>query len=254
MKEIFYNNVHFIENNYIIFEINALFEFIVGTNDYKINITNDYFNSFIKKGICTIEEYKKYNFNIIECDARKFGINNINKFPTLYISNIAIHHIFELIGKELFIKYNNKWYFQIVFPIEDLDPIRWIIGKIFLRKYPVIFSPYNRLIGFYLRPNKGIINKNQTNEGEKILEKIKNHNSFFSKDMLWYIKIIVVALNFMGLGLFIGKKIFFTRKKRANELDDDFYEYNSEKKNKKDINKEKEQFTSIEMNSKLGIK
>ena len=45
MKEIFYNNIHSNPKNFLTFEINPLFELIVGMNDYRTNITRDYFNS-----------------------------------------------------------------------------------------------------------------------------------------------------------------------------------------------------------------
>ena len=196
---------------------------------------------------------------VIGCDEEKFGLKQIKKFPTLYLSNVGINHIFDLKGEELFINLNKKWYFKIVFPKEEYEVARWILGRTFLRKYPVIFSPYNKLIGFYVKPNKGIINinQNQTKEEEKIIEKINSSNkNFFSNDAIGYIKIIVVAIIFMVVGLYIGKKIFFPRRKRANELVDDYYQYDSEKKNgnKMDINTEKNNSTVIEMNSKLGVK
>ena len=259
MKEIFYNNIHSNPKNFLTFEINPLFELIVGMNDYRTNITRDYFNSYIKNGICSVGEYPKYNFMVIGCDEEKFGLKQIKKFPTLYLSNVGINHIFDLKGEELFINLNKKWYFKIVFPKEEYEVARWILGRTFLRKYPVIFSPYNKLIGFYVKPNKGIINinQNQTIEEEKIIEKINSNNkNFFSNDTIGYIKIIVVAIIFMVVGLYIGKKIFFPRRKRANELVDDYYQYDSEKKNgnKMDINTEKNNSTVIEMNSKLGVK
>ena len=235
MKEIYYNNIHCSSKDNILFEINPIFELIVGTNDYKINITKDYFDKYIKKGICNIKEYIKYNFDIFYCDENKFGVKDINNFPTLYISNMGINHIFDLIGKELFINLNKKWYFQIVFPIKELDPIRWIIGKIFLRKYPVMFSPYNRLIGFYIKPNNGITNISQTKEEKKIIEKINNSKNFFSQSFFGYLKIIIIAIIFTIIGLIIGKRIFFPRKIRANELIDDYYNYDTEKKIKKII-------------------
>ena len=75
-------------------------------------------------------------------------------------------------------------------------------------------------------------------------------------DIIGNIKIIVVAIIFTVVGLYIGKKVFFPRRKRANELVDDYYQYDSEKKdgNKMDINSEKNNSTVIEMNSKLGVK
>ena len=47
--------------------------------------------------------------------------------------------------------------------------------------------------------------------------------------------IIVVAMIFTGLGIFIGRKIYYSRRKKANELVDDGYDYFGDK-NKDQIN------------------
>ena len=57
-----------------------------------------------------------------------------------------------------------------------------------------MFSPYNRLIGFYIKPNNGIINKTQTKEEEKIINQI--NKSSFSKTFFGYLKIIIIAITF----------------------------------------------------------
>ena len=235
MKEIYYNNIHSKIN--IIFEFNPLFELILATNDFKSNISNDFFNSYINKGICSIKEYNGLNY--FECDSEKFTNKDIYSFPTLYIANIRQHHIFELNNQELFVKINNKVYFEIVFPVKNLDYERWILGKIFMRKYPVKFSPTSRLLGFYIKPNEGEINKDEK-ENKKNPNQINNGNNSKNGKIYTYIIIIVVALIFTGLGLFLGKKIFYPRKKRANELLDDNYQYESEvnKENNKDNNNE----------------
>ena len=228
MKEIYYNNVH--SKNFLIFELNPLFELIVGTNDFKINITKDFFNQYINKGICSINEYK--GFYVIECNENKFTKKDIKKFPTIYISNLGIHYTFELKSEELFIKINNKWYFEIVFPVIDLDVERWILGRIFMRKYPVKFSPFSRLIGFYLKSNDDKSkNKKVKNEEQKIYKKNIPKTIF-------YVIIIIIALIFTGVGLFLGKRIFYPRKMRANELEDNYqYEpkYNKEDKKNKEM-------------------
>jgi len=131
--------------------------------------------------------------------------------------NIGLHHIFEFKSDELFIKENNNWYFQIVFPVKDLEYERWIMGRIFMRKYPVKFSLNSHLIGFYIKPNNGEIDKDDKGP-------ISNNNE---SRIYIFIIIIVVALAFTGLGLFLGKKFFYPRKKRANELLDDNYQYDS---------------------------
>jgi hypothetical protein len=210
MKEIYYNKVHF--RNIIIIELTPLFELIQGTNEYKTSIQNDYFNSFINNKICSIIEVGEYN--IFECDANKFGINDIKKFPTLHMINIDISFIFEFVGEELFYKLNDKYYFKIIFPFKDFEPSRWIVGRTFLRKYPTTFCPSNRIIGFYINPID--INIEVEDDDEK---------SWYSNKIVFYIIIIIIALIFTGFGIYIGKKIFFQKKRKANELIDDNYEY-----------------------------
>ena len=222
MKEIYYKNFH--SNISIRCELNPLFELIVGINNFKENIIHDFFKNFIEKGICSIKESK--GFNVIECDQEKFKKKDINKFPTVYLSHTGAKHIFELVSEELFIKINNKWLFEIVFPLEDLEVERWILGRIFMRKYPVKFAQFSKMIGFYLIPNEGNVEKDK-----------KKDNDGSNSKIVIYIVIIVIALIFAGIGLFLGKLIFYPRKKRANELLDDNYEYESgnkeETKNKK---------------------
>ena len=138
--------------------------------------------------------------------------------------------------------------------MKDFDPVRWIIGRIFLRKYQITFSPSSRLMGFYI--NKEIKNEKEKTEEkkeQKIIDEInKNKNgNYFTKDIFGCIKIIIIALIFTIVGLIIGKKIFAMRKKRANELMDDYYQYESEKI---DIKKDNLPSANIEMNSKLGLK
>ena len=216
MKEIYYNKVHF--RNKIVMELNPLFELIQGTNEYKTSIQNDFFNSFINNKICSIIEVGEYN--IFECDANKFSINDIQKFPTLNMSNTDISFIFQFVGEELFYKLNDKYYFKIIFPFKDFEPSRWIVGRTFLRKYPTTFSPSNRIIGFYINP----IDINYFEEDDNISEK-DEEKSWYSNKIVVYIIIILIALIFTCFGLYIGKKIFFQKRRKANELIDDNYEY-----------------------------
>jgi hypothetical protein len=241
MNEIFYNNIYLKKR--IIVELNPLFELIIGTNEYKSNIMNDFFKFYTEQKICLMNEINDYH--IFECDENKFEIKDIKNFPFLYLLNNNINHIFEITGEDLFIKLNNKFYFKIVFPIKRNDN-KWILGKIFLRKYPVIFSPLNRLVGFYINPNKGIINE-RDKETEEIKDKlINNKKEYFPKIIYLY---IFIGIIFSFLGIYIGKKIFMNRKKKLNELVDDYYQYDTE--NEKGIKKDdKSENISIEMKCK----
>ena len=249
MKEIYYNKIHFKKN--IILELNPLFELISGTNDYKENIKKDFFNYYINKKICLINEIK--DFQVFECNSNKFTNKDINKFPYLYMFNNDLNHVFEITTKELFNKLNNKYYFNIVFPIDNSETNKWIIGKIFFRKYPVIFCPKNRILGFYINPNEGVASGVQDN-----LE-INSEKSNISKNIPLYLIIVVVSLIFTCFGIYIGRKLFFPKFRKAKELTDteDYYEYDSQDINsneKERNNKSKQNYTSIEMNCKLDKK
>jgi hypothetical protein len=246
IKDIYYNNIH-IKN--AILELNPLFELIIGDNDYKANIKNDFFNSYINEEICIIKEIKGYT--IFECDANKFDKNDIKIFPTLHMFNIEINHIFEMNGKDLFIKINDKFYFKIAFPVLDLSPKRWILGKIFLRKYPTIFSSTNKLIGFYLAYEDSLANENKEKNGDKTTGQIENNENAFTNNFFIGL-IIVICLGLILLGIYFGKKIFFSKRHKKNGLIGDCYQYDSDsiKKNKKKGIKENGEINSIEMDNK----
>ena len=234
MKEIYYNKVHF--KNKIVIELNPLFELIQGTNEYKESIEKDFFNSFINNKICSIIEVE--NYNIFECDSNKFGINDIKKFPTLHMSNIDISFIFKFVGEELFYKLNDKYYFKIIFPFKDFEPSRWIVGRTFLRKYPTTFSPSNRIIGFYVNPIDINIDEegDGSGNGKEDSKEKDDEKSWYSNEIVLYIVIIVIASIFTCFGLYIGKKIFFQKKRKANELIDDNYEYVGKETKETNIN------------------
>ena len=246
MKEIYYNNIHIKDN--VIIELNPLFELIIGSNEYKNNILEDYFNFYINNQICLIREINEYQ--IIECDENEFKVKDIKEFPNIYLFNADINHIFEMQGEELFIKLNNKYYFGIIFSINDNEGNKWTIGKIFMRKYATIFSPLNRLVGFYIIPNgdESIINEDNEEKGKVEQKQIKKRIYIKEKDL--YFEIIIIILVFTCLGLYIGRKLYLKRRKKLNELVDDYYQYDSD--NKSDIskntkNKEENSYSSIEM-------
>ena len=90
-----------------------------------------------------------------------------------------------------------------------------------MKKYNFIFRLDEKSIGFI-----NIINKDEKNEKEKQKEIIENKKKF---EIIWIIILSVLLLGII-LGIFVGKKIWDNkRKKRANELVDDDYEYESKK-------------------------
>ena len=121
---------------------------------------------------------------------------------------------------------------MIVFPktIKDkTDKDIWYLGEPFYKKYPFTINLDAKTIGFYLDKHdyynknnntKGIDNNNKGND-DKIIE---DNNSKVKKILITIIEIIFcVAL--IIIAYFIGMKVKEGRKKRANELKDESYEY-----------------------------
>ena len=101
-----------------------------------------------------------------------------------------------------------------------------LIGRTFIRKYLIVFDPDEKRIGFYQEKLK--INNKTNND-------LNSNMKYFSNYLKIIIIIILIAIIFSILGIFYGKKLFGIRKKFANELIDDYYQYeetNNQNKNK----------------------
>ncbi len=208
--------------------------FIIGTTQYKKLILEHYFTPLIKQGICLQEKanniiinnnnlnLKNKYFDIFSCDENKIKDIHKSSFPYLKFQNNDFDYTFNFFFYFLFTKFNERYYFSVIFPEDDYPNNIWYLGIHFLRRYQFIYNYDSKTIGFY---NPNIQQKNETN----------NKNNFFSKNYKIIIQIavfsILVALIFIAF--IIGTKMNKQRKKRANELTDDNYEYfNNDKENK----------------------
>ena len=190
---------------------------IIAPNEYINYIKNDFFISYISKNICNI--YKDNQIEGFFCEKSKnFNINNLKKFPPIYFEHKEGNYTFELTYKDLFIEKDNKFWFLII--SENNYNQNWFLNYIFLRKYQFSFNPDSKIISFYG------INNNEGNKN-KINDKSKNRNY---KKIIYISLILLSWIIFIIFGIIIGKIIYkkCDKKKRANELDDN-YEYISEK-------------------------
>ena len=204
---------------------------IITCRDEYFNLTKNYvFNELINESICQVNFYSlsqedyEQRYYLISCDKKKItqkykNLNNFySKFPILCIESKIFNYTFSLNGFELFSDLNNQIIFNIVKDIYGNKNDGWVFGKLFLEKYYFIFDSEDLQIGFY--PSNPF--------GEKIyIEKTGNSALI--------IKIIIICLCVIiciGLGFLIGKKCYEQKKKRANELKDDDYEYNESKEDK----------------------
>ena len=193
---------------------------IEGTKSYEENIKKDFFNKLIEGKQCFFEKINEYKFYYCNKDS----FNYIKKyFPTLKFCFKQYGMCFELTYEDLFKEKNGKLYFLIYFNDKNTFS-RYTIGQILLKKYLLTFNYDTKYIGFY---NKNIpINSTETESGSN-----KGYGLFL------YFVVIILFIVFLALGFLLGKKIYEnTRKKRANELLDDDYEYKSGTIDNKNIN------------------
>ena len=209
-------NFYYKKENQVYAEFLFDLELIKGTKDYFESIKSNYFNNYNKE--CKFDSIN--NYTIISCD-KKF---NTEKFPTLYFQQLDYNNFtFELTHKDLFEIRGDKKYFLIVF--DSNSDYYWNFGKIFLKKYLLNFDYESKTIGFYtdLKYDSDSNNNGENNDKKK--------NSSFGLFIIWIILLIITGIGCFFLGKLIYDK---NRKKRANELEDD-YDY-VQKNNEENIN------------------
>ena len=208
--DICFNQIYYGENkidDYLNMEFTFDFGLIKGTDKFKENIEKLFFNKLIEEKKCErkISEEKRLFF---VCDNK----NIIKKFESIKFNLREQFINLTLVSNDLFYKNENdgKFYFLIYFNIplteeqkwkQRMDSInnRWILGRIFLKKFLLIFDQDKRIIGFY---------NNKLNQ------------NYFSKGTLlpWILVFICICIIFVLVFYIfsIYKKI---RRKRVNELD-----------------------------------
>lgn len=189
---------------------------IVGTKEYMEFIIENFFDKYLNNNICekNITNTAFYDFITFSCYDDKNTY--INKFPNLYFGISSQNLTFEFTYKDLFKKINDKYYFLIIF--EQNGEGAWRIGKPFYLKYTFVYNGDAKTIGFYQR-------KIENQKEEKGTDS-DNNNFHFELNTLTIIIIIISLLVFIFLVIIIayyfGKKCNISRKKHANELDDNF--------------------------------
>ena len=213
MENISVTDVQININNYIILSPMIYFH----------KIKNDFFDFYIKQGICKI--YKDIEYTSIACEkSEKFGIENLKDFPTLYMKHHEFNYTFEFTYEDLFLEKDHNFWFLIALSSFQNDLEEWNMGIIFLRKYNLIFNQDTKTISFY-NPNIKV---------KDINEKTRNRRFSFSV----ILTIIVIGIFFIVGIIYIyncNKCLKSNKdKKRLNHIYD-----NSDylKEDKIDINK-----------------
>ena len=173
-----------------------------------------FFEKYISLNICFKEKIGVIGNYFFYC--KKNDKFDIGKFESIYFNCADLYIIFELNYKDLFYIDNNNIYFLIEF---SKNSKIWIFGEIFLRKYYIVFNQDEKTLGYYKNMEKP---KNNKNKNDNI---ITNNSSWYKTFIIIIILILlIICVLFMGIYIYKNKK---NRKKKANELDD---EYNYEPK------------------------
>jgi len=178
------------------------------------NYFEKYFEEYITNEECFFGNFtltrKKYFFY---CKNDKNLISKIKKnFPGFNFKSHQLDFNFELVADDLFVEEKNFVYCIMFFDSSPGD--MWIMGRPFLQKYQFIFNPDNKYINFY--SNLDTINNDNTESNDS------NTNSIY---IILFAVISVSLIIILILGYLAYKFYFqlkFLKKKRANELDDDY--------------------------------
>ena len=247
--------------------------FITATKEYWDYIKKNFFNEFFNSNICK-EELIKFNleedivksYYVISCDKSKFTEEDkikLDEFPTIIFYIFDYNYKFELTKDDVFTEVNNILYFMIIYKrdiFNNPDLVFWDLGLPFLHKYQFVHNYEKKTIGFYLpekeeeieeplpsenneekqsdiniNPNKNKngndMNKNR-NKDDNDNDKDKNNN------LAIYIIIgIIVGILLLILAFCLGKNLYQQRKRKANELEENF-DYTSSNNKTKDKDEE----------------
>lgn len=207
-------NINISQGTNSIFDYNL--GFIIGLDNYKKIIELHFFDDLLNKKICSYDNvhFNNTNFIVYSCNEGNFE-SKIKSFPKLIFVSKNFEYNFELTYADLFTKINNKYYFLVIFK-EKSEKNTWIFGQPFYKKYQFTINLDQNWVGFY-NPNK-----------EKIIpQKQESSTSGMSKTSK-VLLIVGLVILFIGISVgmfFLGRKLKNDRKRRANELTDDNYEY-----------------------------
>ena len=197
-KKITSNDVQL--SHYMIGVISFNKNYIMGTEEYKVTVDYMFFNKYIAEGICFDDNINSHYF-LFYCKSNAFNKKDIDEFPSLNFYHLQYNVTFSFNGSELFFESNGYYYFLVIF--DRYNYRNWILGKLFLKKYQLIFNPDSKMINYYIENNE-VSNKKRDTQ-------IKN------KDLVIIILIIIIIISFI-VGIIIGKFIYNNKRKKAKEM------------------------------------
>ena len=121
---------------------------LIGPEEYKIKIYENFFKRQIENKICKEEIFfnKKDNqfYLTYSCDMDL----EVNDFPSLSFYSKELNYSLIFDYPQLLTIFQKKVYFKVVFK-RKAENKKWILGRGFMEIYPLIFDMDNERIGFY---------------------------------------------------------------------------------------------------------
>ena len=230
LKEIYYldsTGNKTLMKDFIRIEFNFDLDYYFVTKEYFESIKKNFFQKYLDSGICKVQKLKEFylRYNYISCN------NNFKEkstFPTLHFVHEGYNYIFNLTVDDCFKEIDGQILFLLFY--DPWSPDNYKVGKNFLKKYQFIFRADQKNIGFMNlesrnKGNEGNNDDEHKNDSSNNGNSDNTNNSSDSKKLV-YIFILLFLLIGIIIGVFVGKKVWDrNRKKRANELIDDDYEY-----------------------------
>lgn len=178
-----------------------------------------FFQKYYSTKICINEVVNNY-YIAISCNSDKFKSEDIKNFPQINLLKYKIGYNFTFSGEELFYKKDNLYIFKMISCLEQYNS-DFKLGRIFLKKYPVIFNPDSKSMLFYKNIKSNNLQLNTTSK---------------SNIFLLVFSYVFIGILFLVCGLFFGRKFCNIRRKMkiyANELEDDYIYESKERGTKK---------------------
>ena len=213
-------------------KVHTFYEFynVIGTLEFINQIKELFLDELIENKKCfrgkftqNLFSYDDINFFYCDISVENILIQNLSGIK-FYSKDFD--YTFELTKDELYYKKGKYIYLTVLYFNHLYND--WIVGQMFTSKYNFVFNTDTREIGFYKKVNNVIHNDNSDNNNNSDGNSLINGEN--KVKMLTIIIIISSCILIIGIviGLVIGIKFLKNkRKKRADELIDDEYEYTS---------------------------
>lgn len=191
------------------------------TNYFTIMVIN-FFSQYIKDNSCK-ETTISGGYKGILCYKNKLNVKFLYEhFPTIYFDNVYLNYTFILDSNDLFIEKDDIIYFAIISQNEKIN--NWKFGQRFLKKYKLVFNNDKKAIECFIKYKEKESNGTITDNGNNGNNKIKDRKLHYGIIIL-IIGIVLFIGEIIAAVICIKKGNCLNRRKRANELMDDNYDY-----------------------------